>query len=131
MTTFALKQVGPFAIDVDGGSWKLRMDLAPGQGGGGSGPGPTDLVPIAVAACEMMLALLTAKKLGHPLADVEATVTKTYRTNPSRLGDMDVTLRNVLSQLDPQLHEKIKAAVATCPVVKTLEQPPAVHSQIE
>ena len=130
MTSFTLKQTGPFAIDIDGGPWKLRLDLPPKSGGGDTGPGPTDLVPIAVAACEMMLALISASKHGHPLTGVEATVDKHYLTNPSRLGDMHVVLKNVLSQLPPELHDRVKAAIATCPVVQTLEHPPKVFSEI-
>ncbi len=130
MTTFTLKQVGNFAIDVEYESWKLRIDLMPGQGGSGTGPGPTDLVPIALAACEMMLALLTAKKHGHPLTEVEASVTKQYAKDPSRLGDMQVVLKNVLSKLPPELHERVRAAVETCPVLQTLKHPPAVQTQI-
>lgn len=130
MTTFTLKQVGNFAIDVEYETWKLRIDLMPRQGGDGTGPGPTDLVPIALAACEMMLAMLTAKKNGHPLSGLEATVTKQYATNPSRLGDMQVMLKNALSQLPPELHERVRDAVETCPVLQTLKHPPAVHTEI-
>ncbi len=130
MTTFTLKQVGNFAIDVEHESWKLRIDLMPGQGGGGTGPGPTDLVPIALAACEMMLALLTAKKAGNPLSDVQATVTKQYFKDPSRLGDMQVVLNNVFSKLPPELHDRVRTAVETCPVLQTLRHPPAVQTQI-
>lgn len=130
MTSFTLKQTGPFAIDIDGGPWKLHLDLPAKSGGGETGPGPTDLIPIAAAACEMMLALISANKHGHPLSGVEATVDKQYLINPSRLGDMHVVLKNVLSQLPPELHERVKAAVATCPVVQTLEHPPKVFSEI-
>ena len=130
MTTFTLKQTGPFAIDIDGGPWKLRLDLPAKSGGGDTGPGPTDLVPIAVAACEMMLALISANKHGRPLTGVEATVDKQYLIDPSRLGDMHVVLKNVLSQLPPELHDRVKAAIATCPVVQTLEHPPKVYSEI-
>ncbi len=129
-TTINLKQVAPFAIDVQGPNWSFRIDLPPKDGGGGTGPGPTDLVPAALAACEMMLALLTASRNGCPLTGVEATVNKTYVSNPSRLGDMTVQLRNVLSQLPPQLHDRVKKAVDACPVLKTLQQPPAITSEI-
>ena len=130
MATFHLKQVGPLAVEADGGMWKLCIEAPASLGGSGTCPGPTDLLPVALAACEMMLALLTAKKLGVPLTGVEATVNKVYRSNPSRIGDMEVTLKNVFAQLDPQWHEKIKSAVDTCPVLKTLEQPPAVRTHI-
>ncbi len=129
-STITLKQVGPFAIDVHGSDWTFRIDLPVKDGGQASGPGPTDLVPAALAACEMMLALLTAKRNGHPLTGVEATVNKTYQANPSRLGDMTVKLQNVLTQLPPEIHERVKNAVATCPVLKTLEQPPKLYSEL-
>ncbi len=130
MKSFTLKQVGQYAIDVDAGPWKFRIDLPPKNGGGDSGPGPTDLVPIAVAACEMMLALISANKHGHPLTGLVAEVDKKYAANPTRIADMHVTLKNVLSQLPPELHERVKAAIATCPVVQTLEHPPKVFSEI-
>ena len=129
-TEIQLTQVGPFAIDVQGPNWNFRIDLPPKDGGGGTGPGPTDLVPAALAACEMMLALLTASRNGHPLTGVTATVNKTYVTNPTRLGDMTVQLRNVLSQLPPELHDRVKNAVDACPVLKTLRQPPEIISEI-
>ncbi len=130
MVTYTLKQVGPFAIEIDSGTWKMRLDQPMKRGGGDSGPGPTDLVPIAVAGCEMMLALISASNHGHPLTGVEATADKQFLPNPSRLADMHVVLKNVLSQLPPELHERVKAAIAACPVVNTLEQPPKVYSDI-
>ncbi len=129
-TEITLTQVGPFAIDVKGPDWTFRIDLPVKSGGTATGPGPTDLVPAALAACEMMLALLTAKQHGHPLTGIEAAVNKTYVTNPSRLGDMTVKLKNVLSQLPPELHPRVRNAIHTCPVLKTLEQPPKITSEI-
>lgn len=130
-TVFTLRQTAGYAIDVSHDGWALRIDLTTRQGGTNTGPGPTDLVPIALAACEMMLALLTAKKHGHPLEGVEAKVTKQYATNPTRLGDMRVEVKNVLSQLPPELHERVRAAIEACPVLQTLKHPPAVHSEVQ
>ncbi len=130
MKRFILKQVGQYAIDVDDGPWKFRIDLPPESGGDDSGPGPTDLVSIAIAACEMMMVLMNASIYDHPLTGVEAEVDKKYATYPTRIADIHVVLKNVLSQLPPELHEPVKAAIVKCPVVQTLEHPPKVFSEI-
>lgn len=130
-TQITLTQVGPFAIDAKGPDWTFRFDLPVKSGGTATGPGPTDVVPAALAACEMMLALLTASQHGHPLSGIQATVNKTYATNPSRLGDMTVELKkNVLTQLPPELHQRVRNAVHSCPVLKTFEQPPKITTEI-
>ncbi len=92
-------------------------DLPAAKGGAGRGFGPHDLLEAAVATCLTMTARLYAEKHGLPLAAARCTV-QLNRADPTAVvADYDLSLDGPLT--DEQA-AGLRAAVARCPVAKTL-----------
>lgn len=92
-------------------------DLPTAKGGAGRGFGPHDLLEAALATCLTMTARLYADKHGLPLAAARCTV-NLDRTDPRAVvADYDLTFDGPLT--DDQA-AALRAAVARCPVAKTL-----------
>lgn len=127
----ALKQIGPRKMEVISDKWSFVVDLKEKFGGENSGPNPSELTAAALASCEALTGVVwAARRHGIELKDLEAEVAWEYGEKPDRIARLDVTIRNVASQMG----DKTKAFTAIakgCTVSKTLTHPPEVSLKVE
>lgn len=118
-------------MEVISDKWSFIVDLREKFGGENSGPNPSELTAAALASCEALTGVVwAARRHGIELRDLEAEVEWEYGEKPERIAKLDVTIRNVASQMG----DKTKAFTAIakgCTVSKTLMHPPEVSLKVE
>lgn len=131
MPSFTLKQIGPQTLQVAGDGWTLTVDHKTSEAAKTSGPEPTELVAIALAACKTITAMVWAQHRGIALQNLETDVAYDMADGPRRIGELEVALRNLKSQVPADQLERLERALKGCYVAATLAHPPAVISNIE
>ncbi len=124
MKTLQLRQVGPTAVEMAGGTgedaWAIRVNV-PGEGAKGSGPKPTELLALALAACKAMTALQYAQRKGHELQGLAIDVDYEMAENPRRIARITTRFSGMKTQLDAETLERVTAAMKACTISRTLE----------
>lgn len=103
-------------------------DLPQSKGGAGEGFGPHDLLEAALATCLTITARMFAVKCGWTLSKVECDV-RIDRTDPDAVA-FDYVL-GLGSDLTPVQEQELRAAVARCPVARTLTGRISIRSSFE
>ncbi len=126
-----LKQIGPRKMEVISDRWSFVVDLKEKFGGEDSGPNPSELTAAALASCEVLTGVVWASRRHEiELRDIEAEVSWEYGEKPDRISRIDVTIRNVVSQLG----EKTKGFTAIakgCTISKTFKFQPELSLKVE
>jgi putative redox protein len=126
-----LRQIGPRKLEVISDNWSFVVDLKEKFGGENSGPNPSELAAAAVASCQVLTGVHWAsKRHGIELRDLEAEVEWEYGEKPERISRIDVSIRNVASQLGEKTRAFTGIARA-CTISKTLKIQPKTSLTVE
>ena len=133
MPKLVLKQVGPRKVEVISDNWTFIVDLKEKFGGEDSGPNPSELTAAAVASCEVLTGVFwAARRHEVELRGIEADVEWEYGEKPERIAKIDVSIRNVGSQLgDEKKMRAFKGIAKGCTITKTLTMPPALSLKVD
>ena len=128
-----LKQTGPRKMEVTSEKWSFVVDLKEKFGGEDSGPNPSELTAAAVASCEVLTGIVwAARRHEIELRDVQAEVTWEYGEKPERISKIEVSIRNVASQMGDEKKTRAFTNVAKgCTVTKTLQIQPELNLTVE
>ena len=107
----------PYQVAFTDGANAGTADLPAAKGGAGRGFGPHDLLEAALATCLAMTARLYAEKHALPLAAAGCEVRLDRSVPGATTIDYELSLDGPLT--DEQA-AGLRAAVARCPVAKTL-----------
>lgn len=87
---------------------------------------PTDLVATALGSCMLTIMGIKARDMGIDLTNVKIDIKKHMKSDPRRIGAVDVTFHFPAHlQLDEKQRTILQNAALTCPVAKSL------HADIE
>ncbi len=87
---------------------------------------PTDLVATALGSCMLTIMGIKARDMGIDLTDVKIDIQKHMKSDPRRIGAVDVSFHFPAHlQLDEKQRTILQNAALTCPVAKSL------HADIE
>ena len=87
---------------------------------------PTDLVATALGSCMLTIMGIKARDMGIDLTDVKIDIQKHMKSDPRRIGAVDVSFHFPADlQLDEKQRTILQNAALTCPVAKSL------HTDIE
>lgn len=116
------KWAGGFQVDVQAGSFGLRVDEPERVGGTDTGPQPTDLLLSAVASCFVLSLAYAASKRGIAVERIAVAVTGTYE------GPRFSSIRIEVDIAAPEdmVDTLITAAERVCYVTNTLKRPPEI-----
>jgi putative redox protein len=133
MPKLVLKQIGPRKIEVISDKWSFIVDLKEKFGGEDSGPNPSELTAAAVASCEVLTGVFwAARRHEVELKGIEADVEWEYGEKPERIAKIDVSIRNVGSQLRDEKKMRAFTGIAKgCTVTKTLTMPPELSLKVD
>jgi putative redox protein len=82
---------------------------------------PTDLVATALGSCMLTIMGIKARDMGIDLTNVKIDIQKHMKTDPRRIGGVDVTFHFPDHlQLDEKQRTILQNAALTCPVAKSL-----------
>jgi len=126
-----LKQIGPRRMEVTSDKWSFVVDLKEKFGGEDSGPDPSELMAAAVTSCEALTGIVwAARRHQVELRDLEADVEYEFAEKSDRIARIDVTIRNVSSQLGEET-KAFEAIAKGCTISKTLKTPPKLTLKVE
>ena len=90
---------------------------------------PTDLVATALGSCMMTIMGIKARDMQIDLTDMKIDIQKHMKSEPRRIGAIDVTFTFPASlQLDEKQRTILQNAALTCPVAKSLD--PAIEQNV-
>ncbi|MGL6042346.1 MAG: OsmC family protein [Sandaracinobacteroides sp.] len=121
----------PYAVDITVSGHRMAGDEPIAFGGGNLGPAPFDLLTAALGECTAMTVRWYALQQKWPLERVEVTVT--HRKGGPGAADprqdmFTKTLRLTGPELTAEQHAKLREIAARCPVQRTLEGTPHIHT---
>jgi putative redox protein len=133
MPKLTLKQIGPRKMEVISDKWSFIVDLEEQFGGENSGPNPSELAAAAVASCEVLTGVFwAARRHEIELRDIEAEVEWEYGEKPDRISKIDVSIRNVASQLDDEKKTRAFTGMAKgCNISRTLSISPELSLKVD
>jgi len=130
MAHYTLRQVSPTALEIKTDGWSLRLDAPATLGGAGDGASPTELLATALAGCKAMMALVWAKRQGIEISNLEVDYSYTMVDSPRRMGEIEMTFRDLLSAVPVELQPRLEGLMEACPVANTLKIPPTVKTTL-
>lgn len=88
---------------------------------------PTDLLATSLAACMITVMGIKARAMGFDLTDVKIEVLKIMKSDPRRVGGIEVSFHipTALKDIDEKTKTILKNTGETCPVIKS------IHPDIE
>lgn len=88
---------------------------------------PTDLLATSLAACMITVMGIKARSMGFDLNDVKIEVLKIMKSDPRRVGGIEVSFHipDALKEIDDKTKTILKNTGETCPVIKS------IHPDIE
>ncbi|MFY7840868.1 MAG: OsmC family protein [Lacibacter sp.] len=90
---------------------------------------PTDLVATALGSCMMTIMGIKARDMQIDLTDMKIDIQKHMKSEPRRIGAIDVTFTFPASlQLDEKQRTILQNAALTCPVAKSID--PAIEQNV-
>ncbi len=98
---------------------ELTTDAPRDNQGEGSAFSPTDLVAGALGACMMTLIGIVAEREGLEVSGMHMRVEKHMRSDPRRIGRLELTL-HLPAALAPEQRRRLEAAARSCPVYHSL-----------
>lgn len=99
----------------------IETDAPVDNQGKGERFSPTDLVATALGSCMLTIMGIKARDMDIDLKGVTIEVQKNMKTDPRRIGSVDLVFRFPQSiQLDEKQKTILRNAALTCPVAKSL-----------
>lgn len=83
---------------------------------------PTDLLATSLASCMLTVMGIKARSMGFDLDGLQIDVVKKMKTEPRRVGGIDLTFHipASLMKLEEKTRQILKNTAETCPVIKSL-----------
>jgi len=108
----------------------IETDAPTDNQGKGERFSPTDLVATALGSCMLTIMGIKARDMGLDLKDVKIDIQKNMKSDPRRIGGVDLTFHFPESLvLDEKQKTILKNAALTCPVAKSLH--PDLEQNVE
>jgi putative redox protein len=100
----------------------FETDAPVDNNGKGERFSPTDLMATSLAACMITVMGIKARSMEFDLDDVKIEVLKIMKTEPRRVGGIELTFHipEGLKSLDEKTKTILKNTGETCPVIKSL-----------
>ena len=88
---------------------------------------PTDIMSTSLATCMLTVMGIKARAMGFDLTDIKIDVLKKMKSEPRRIGGIDLTFHipASLEGIDEKARTILKHTAETCPVIKS------IHPDIE
>jgi len=108
-------------------SSQFETDAPTDNNGKGERFSPTDLLATSLAACMLTVMGIKARSMGFDLEDLGVDVEKVMKTEPRRVGGINLTVHipEQLEGADQKSKDILKQTGLTCPVMKS------IHPDIE
>ena len=105
----------------------FQTDAPPDNHGKGERFSPTDLMSTSLATCMLTVMGIKARALGFDLDDMQIDVLKIMKSDPRRVGGIELTVHipPSLKEIDEKNKSILKNTAETCPVMKS------IHPDIE
>jgi uncharacterized OsmC-like protein len=105
----------------------FETDAPPDNHGKGERFSPTDLMATSLATCMVTVMGIKAKTMRFDLNDVKVEVLKIMKSDPRRVGGIELTFHipDPLKDIDEKAKAILKETGETCPVMKS------IHPDIE
>ena len=120
-----------YAVEINVSGHNLHGDEPADAGGANLGPAPYDLLLAALGECTVMTIRWYAKQQGWPLEKAEARLTHRKETIDGRPGKTDIFSKEITlhgDALTDEQRRKLIEIAAKCPVQRTLEGTPVIHT---
>ena len=100
----------------------FETDAPVDNNGKGERFSPTDLMATSLAACMITVMGIKARSMGFDLDDVKIEVLKIMKSDPRRVGGIELTFHipETLQQIDEKTKTILKNTGETCPVIKSI-----------
>lgn len=115
-----------YAVSIDVSGYHLKGDEPASAGGGGLGPAPYDTLLAALGECTAMTVRWYALQQKWPLEKVEVNLTH-HKEGRQDIFEKAITLRG--DALTIEQRTKLIEVAAKCPVQRTLEGTPIIHTK--
>ncbi|MBL7964437.1 MAG: OsmC family protein [Flavobacteriales bacterium] len=99
---------------------RIHTDAPPDNHGRGEAFSPTDLLCTSLACCMITVMGIEAERTKIPLTRANALITKHMRSNPRRVGKIQVDLEIEGVGLTVEQRDALERAALTCPVALSL-----------
>ena len=108
-------------------SSSFETDAPPDNHGKGERFSPTDLMATSLATCMLTVMGIKAKTMRFDMNDVKVEVVKIMKSDPRRVGGIDLTFHipDAFKDIDEKTKSILKNTAETCPVMKS------IHPDIE
>ena len=105
----------------------FETDAPPDNHGKGERFSPTDLMATSLATCMLTVMGIKARSMGFDLDDMRIDVLKIMKSDPRRVGGIELTVHipPALHDVDERTKTILKHTGDTCPVMKS------IHPDIE
>jgi putative redox protein len=105
----------------------FETDAPPDNHGKGERFSPTDLMATSLATCMVTVMGIKAKTMRFDLNDVKVEVLKIMKSDPRRVGSIELTFHipDTLKDIDEKTKAILRNTGETCPVMKS------IHPDIE
>ena len=120
-----------YAVSIDVSGHVIRGDEPADVGGADLGPAPFDLLASALGECTCMTIRWYAEQQKWPLEHVEVVLTHQKGGEGAVNARQDVFTKSIRltgAALTPEQHRKLIEIGAKCPVQRTLEGTPLIHT---
>jgi uncharacterized OsmC-like protein len=105
----------------------FETDAPVDNNGKGERFSPTDLLATSLATCMVTVMGIKARTMGFDLTDINVEVLKIMKTDPRRVGGIELTFHipDSLKEIDDKTKTILKHTGDTCPVMQS------IHPDIE
>jgi putative redox protein len=115
-----------YAVDIEVSGYRLKGDEPLSAGGGGLGPAPYDTLLAALGECTAMTVRWYAVQQKWPLEKVEVSLTH-HKEGRQDIFEKAITLHG--HALTVEQRTKLIDVAAKCPIQRTLEGTPIIHTK--
>lgn len=88
--------------------------------GKGNAFSPTDTMATSLATCMLTIMGIVAEKNNFPFTEAQAMVTKHMKSNPRRVGKIEIEIRIKDDNLTDEQKKMLQTGAINCPVAKSL-----------
>lgn len=116
----------PYAVDIEVSGHRFKGDEPIDTGGGNLGPAPYDTLLAALGECTAMTVRWYAIQQKWPLEKVEVELTH-HKQDKTDIFTKQVIIHG--NALSGEQRKKLMGVAARCPVQRTLEGTPVIHTK--
>lgn len=121
----------PYAVAIEVSGYHIKGDEPESVGGGNLGPAPYDILLAALGECTAMTVRWFAIQRNWPLDKVSVVLTHHKEKSSQGLSQQDVFTKKIILEgpaLTQDQRLKLIEIAAKCPVQRTLEGTPIIHT---